>query len=744
MRHRNSKLEIGSSNPVTPPSPSAPQVRILRPRRALGIAFLVSSLQILISSGAFGQISGAGQLGCNAAPATGTAWSSATAVNSTQTLATNVAGASITVVIDQTSTITAGAISFQEDYGDGNLVTVNAWQVVDPTSSTFAQIGLPYALQASTNKVFLVQMGNAYKLGLKLTTAITGSGTVTPYTNLICYTTPAQVNVANTVPVSGTFWQSTQPVSLSSLPSLASGSNVIGAVTQASGPWTMNLTQVDGTALGAPSAYGTSPGAVNVPGVNAYITNTVPVTGSFSLTLPYSGTSNGQTATSASFLGAGGLYNSSLPSLTNTQFSPFQVDSSGRLIVSCGSGCGGSGGTSLADEGTFTQGTTSFTPVGGFYNTSVTNLSSGEGGAAQLTNTRHLMVNVADALPTGSNTIGTVDIAASQTIGLSAGSNTVGAVTQASGPWTVNLTQVDGTALGAPSNYGTSPGAVSVPGVNAYVTNTVPVSGTFWQTTQPVSLSSLPALASGSNTIGTVDIAASQTIGLASGSNTIGAVTGTLSNNGAAATSNMIASLGGIAQTTPANGSAYTQGRNVAQNCDTGGNCWVSIQPSLRPASYSASSNFAASSTTDNACIYGNATDTVELLEVDVSGIQTTAGSINVALNRHSAAESGGTSANMTVIKGDTTNYGSADSTPVSYTGTGPTTTNIGSIDQKYLNVNASSAAVAADLYVWDGRSEPQLLIGTSQGVCVNIGGALTGGTLSVAFRWKEISNISE
>jgi hypothetical protein len=39
-----------------------------------------------------------------------------------------------------------------------------------------------------------------------------------------------------TQPVSGTFWQTTQPVSLASLPSLATGSNTIGAVTQ-SGTW---------------------------------------------------------------------------------------------------------------------------------------------------------------------------------------------------------------------------------------------------------------------------------------------------------------------------------------------------------------------------------------------------------------------------------------------------------------------------------------------------------------------------
>jgi hypothetical protein len=36
----------------------------------------------------------------------------------------------------------------------------------------------------------------------------------------------------------------------------------------------------------------------------------------------------------------------------------------------------------------------------------------------------------------------------------------------------VNETQVAGSTLGAPSNYGTSPGAVTVPGVNAFITNT--------------------------------------------------------------------------------------------------------------------------------------------------------------------------------------------------------------------------------------------------------------------------------
>lgn len=55
------------------------------------------------------------------------------------------------------------------------------------------------------------------------------------------------------------------------------------------------------------------------------------------------------------------------------------------------------------------------------------------------------------------------------------------------GTGNVNVIQWDSVNVGAPSNYGTSPGAVTVPGVNAFVTNTVPVTGTFFQATQPVS-----------------------------------------------------------------------------------------------------------------------------------------------------------------------------------------------------------------------------------------------------------------
>lgn len=72
-----------------------------------------------------------------------------------------------------------------------------------------------------------------------------------------------------------------------------------------------------------------------------------------------------------------------------------QVDATHGLPVNIVGG-GGSGGTAQADEATFTQGTSSFTPVGGLYTTSVTNLTTGQGGAARLTADRMLFVNLGD------------------------------------------------------------------------------------------------------------------------------------------------------------------------------------------------------------------------------------------------------------------------------------------------------------------------------------------------------------
>jgi hypothetical protein len=100
----------------------------------------------------------------------------------------------------------------------------------------------------------------------------------------------------------------------------------------------------------------------------------------------------GTAATNSTLVGA--VYNSSAPSVSTGQQVSLQSDSSGNLKITCQSGCSGSGGTSAADEATFTQGTTSYSPIGGIYTSSVANLSSGQGGVAQLTTDRMLFVNL--------------------------------------------------------------------------------------------------------------------------------------------------------------------------------------------------------------------------------------------------------------------------------------------------------------------------------------------------------------
>lgn len=108
------------------------------------------------------------------------AWNSGTALNATQTIFTNSGAAAVLVQLTQTTTLTAGAVTFEVSYDGSTWNTIPANCVLDPASSTFAQISVPYTVQANTNKSFLLNMNGAQGLRTKLSTQITGSGTVTP------------------------------------------------------------------------------------------------------------------------------------------------------------------------------------------------------------------------------------------------------------------------------------------------------------------------------------------------------------------------------------------------------------------------------------------------------------------------------------------------------------------------------------------------------------------------------------
>ena len=279
-------------------------------------------------------------------------------------------------------------------------------------------------------------------------------------------------------------------------------------------------------------------------------------------------------------------------------------------------------------------------------------------------------------------------------------------------------------------NLATLAGAVSGGKVQVSGTfwqTTQPVSGTFWQTTQPVSGTFWQATQPVSGTFWQ----ATQPI------------IGTLSDNGAAANNNRSATLPGVYQTTPGNGTPGTQGRDAAQGVSTEGILWTGNLPVRRPASYVASKYFAASSTTDNAVLPGNATNDVLVTRVKVSCTQTTAGIIHLEVIKRSAADTSGTSAAITVVPDDSGST-SSTSAPLSYTGTGPSVgTAIGDVDNYQLGCNAAATPGPNDIYILNRTQKPITLIGVAQELAINFGGAITGGNITVTFEWIEVAHMT-
>jgi hypothetical protein len=122
---------------------------------------------------------------------------------------------------------------------------------------------------------------------------------------------------------------------------IPAGSNTIGAVTQASGPWTQNLTEVGGSAI----ALGQTTMSASIPVAIASNQSAIPVTQSGTWTVAVTqstspwitsdladGSVTGGTAGTKSMLG-GGIYNSTPPTLTNGQQASLQLDASGNLKV---------------------------------------------------------------------------------------------------------------------------------------------------------------------------------------------------------------------------------------------------------------------------------------------------------------------------------------------------------------------------------------------------------------------------
>lgn len=174
---------------------------------------------------------------------------------------------------------------------------------------------------------------------------VTGAGGTFPVTGTITAVTaitnalPAGTNLMGKVGIDQTTPGTTNAVAATLS---AETTKVIGTVNQGTSPWVVNAT-LQATATTAIGKV--DPNTIGTWGLVASTQNSATPT-------------NGHVAE--------GQFNTSPTTITSGNVSPLQLDNAGNLLVNIKAGAG-SGGTALADNGAFTQGTTNMTPIGCFF-----------------------------------------------------------------------------------------------------------------------------------------------------------------------------------------------------------------------------------------------------------------------------------------------------------------------------------------------------------------------------------------
>lgn len=170
-----------------------------------------------------------------------------------------------------------------------------------------------------------------------------------------------------------------------------------------------------------------------------------------------------------------------------------------------------------------------------------------------------------------------------------------------------------------------------------------------------------------------------------------------------------------------------------------------------RNPTYSASPSgiaFAAAATaTDIATLTGSATKTIKVFNAGFSGIQTTGDIENVTLIKRSTANTGGTSAAMSIIPFDSQD-GAASATALIYTANPTLGTSLGALRASKVTVpsttvGTTSSAQCEKIWNFEGPDgtfkKPLYLRGTSEVLCINLNGAtFAGNSISCFFEWTE------
>jgi hypothetical protein len=286
-------------------------------------------------------------------------WTSSTGVNTCVTPVSNTSQYnSVLVTLVQGSTITGGVVTFKESLDNSNWFNVQGVQLGATTI-----VGPTYTLVASTNAALLFPLGAAPYFEVCLSTAITGTGTITVEDSLQTW--------AQAALLAGTM-------------TLAAGSNVIGGVTGSGvfevGPTTAANTATnpffhevtDGTnVMGAMANFGTSPGAVKAQNVNAslFIGTTL---ASSSNPFPISATGAANTKTNPIFANPTDGTNSLAAAISALGTAPTGTDVMAVNNVALPSAAAGAA-PSLSSQSSLTTAVVLKSSAGNLYGFSVTN-----------------------------------------------------------------------------------------------------------------------------------------------------------------------------------------------------------------------------------------------------------------------------------------------------------------------------------------------------------------------------------
>lgn len=248
--------------------------------------------------------------------------------------------------------------------------------------------------------------------------------------------------------------------------------------------------------------------------------------------------------------------------------------------------------------------------------------------------------------------------------------------------------------------------------------------------------------------IGTINIAAAQTLATVT---TVGTLTGTTSLTPGTAAANLGKAEGaaaasgdtGVFMLAVRRDALTASGANAGYS-EVATTQYGSVQTKseqILKATYSASFGVATAVThQDVAIIVGSGTKTVTVTRIEVTGIQTTSGIVQVYLDLRSTDNSGGTSTTPAKIPHDST---SAAATAVvrQYTANPTLGTSVGFIRRLHQawTAAASAANISTTIWPFGDLEQPIILRGTSQCLAVNLNGVtVTGGACVGTITWTE------